>query len=79
MKKLIAIAATGVLLATPALADNTFGKTISDTFKGGPNSAHGMSYGKINKMINDTIRETGSYTSVHTGTEYTKPGAGNRK
>ena len=64
-------------LATTAYAGET-GETISSTFKGGKNSAHGQTYGSVNKAINESIRNTGSYTSVHSGTTYTKPGAGNR-
>lgn len=76
MKTLLTAAAL-VSLATAASAGDT-GKTISDTFKGGKNSAHGQSYGSVNKAINESIRTTGSYTSFHSGTTYTKPGAGNR-
>jgi hypothetical protein len=51
---------------------------VSQAFKGGPNSAHGASYGAVNSGINAEIRENGSYTSVHSGNTYDKPGAGNR-
>lgn len=76
MKTLITAAAFAAL-ATAASAGET-GKTISGTFKGGPNSAHGQSYGSVNKAINESIRTTGEYTSFHSGETYTKPGAGNR-
>lgn len=76
MKSTLAATAL-IVLATAASAEGP-GKAISGAFKGGPNSAHGASYGAVNKSINDSIRETGSYTSVHSGTTYTKPGAGNR-
>lgn len=76
MKTLI-ITAAFAAFATAASAEGP-GKVISDTFKGGPNSAHGQSYGSVNKAINESIRTTGSYTSFHSGETYTKPGAGNR-
>ena len=79
MHKLSIIAATLTLAAAPAMASGDWGQAVSGAFKGGPNSAHGASYGAVNKMINDSIRTTGSYTSVHSGKVYTKPGAGNRK
>lgn len=79
MMKIAVVTAAFALAGAAAQADSTWAKAKSDTFKGGPNSAHGVSYGTINKLINDTIRTEGSYTSVHSGTEYTKPGAGNRK
>ena len=65
-----------LLVATATSAEGS-GKDISGAFKRGPNAAHGASYGAVNKTINESIRETGSYTSLHSGTEYTKPGAGN--
>lgn len=75
--KLVLASAALMAMCMPAFAGGT-GSTISETFKGGPNSAHGQSYGSVNKAINEAIRETGSYTSVHSGVTYTKPGAGNR-
>lgn len=68
---------TVAAIATASSADDTR-KTISGTFKGGKNSAHGQSYECVNKAINEAIRTDGSYTSVHSGTTYTKPGAGGR-
>jgi len=79
MIKTTAIAATLALFAAPAMADSSWAQAKAGAFKGGPNSAHGAPYGAVNKAINESIRTTGSYTSVHTGTVYTKPGAGNRK
>ncbi len=75
--KLFVAATAFAALATAASAEGP-GQTISGTFKGGKNSAHGMSYGEVNKGINEAIRTTGSYTSFHSGQTYTKPGAGNR-
>ena len=66
------------LLALAVCALATTAYAGESTFKGGKNSAHGQTYGSVNKAINESIRNTGSYTSVHSGTTYTKPGAGNR-
>ncbi len=74
----LALATTALMTLTSAAMAEGPGSAISEAFKGGPNSAHGVSYGAVNKDINQQIRETGSYTSVHTQTEYSKPGAGNR-
>lgn len=78
MLRMIVAAAAMTTLGTAALANNGIGQTVSGTFKGGPNSAHGQSYGSVNKAVNEAIRENGSYTSVHSGKTYEKPGAGNR-
>ncbi len=78
MLKPILTAAAFVAFGTAASANNGIGETVSGTFKGGPNSAHGQSYGSVNKAVNEAIRENGSYTSVHSGKTYDKPGAGNR-
>ena len=73
-------AAAALAVSTSAFAGDSkgIGQAVSGAFKGGPNSAHGASYGAVNSSINKAIRDNGSYTSVHSGKVTTKPGAGNR-